>query len=128
MGLWSPFLDEALRETVLARLPGVKGISLVNHSDSIYVGCEKGSFELRECTGNIVASVHLYVDPEYRRQGWADRFEDAKIALARKAGAEIIIASVSDSNEPELAALRKHGWQQVGFPMAHHQMWGKSLK
>lgn len=109
MGLFIGLRDEDVLRDLTPLLGNVR---LSNSGDSIHVYCSAGRFTLREVSGPVAASVELYVLPDYRRKGWADRFEEAKMMICRLADVELLIATVNKENTAELAALAKHSWVQ----------------
>jgi hypothetical protein len=90
-----------------------KYLQVYNKATSIELTCKYGGFVLREVSGPVVSSVALFVHPQYRKQGWSDKFEAIKRAYCNLAEVKMLVATVRNDNDAQLAAIQSHGWTLV---------------
>lgn len=92
------------------------------------------SFALHVLPGHagILVSTRTYVASALRGQGIAKRMQALKELIARGYGADALMATIQDSNEPQIHILRTHGWVQLNnfnssYSGSNVSLWFKHL-
>ena len=98
----------------------VDGWSFVHHANTA-IGCLlMNAFEGKK----FWELTYFGLIPEARGQGWGTQVVQQACSHAAKAGAELLITTVDQANQPALAIYR-----QLGFmPMENNEIYAKQLK
>lgn len=87
--------------------------------DTRYLGVLKGPAVVAyigfQVWGPIAHTISMGVHPAHRRRGLATCLQAAADRLAAQMGARWFMGEVRRSNTPQLALLRKLGWQPLGL-------------
>jgi RimJ/RimL family protein N-acetyltransferase len=85
-----------------------------------------GSCCLSWISGTVAASTELFIAEKFRRKGYSGVLEILKVAAAKRTGITMLVATVKHTNEAEIGAIQKHGWQRMA-KLNDEDLWGKIL-
>ena len=74
-----------------------------------------GHYEINPFPGNSQICVfnHAFVDPEFRGQGHGLRLLRQRLSKAKDLGYDYAICTVVDTNHPQLALMKRVGFQKL---------------
>lgn len=85
-----------------------------------------GSVELHLMSGTVAVSRELFIAEKHRRKGYSGTMEVFKIIACTLAGITMMVATVKHTNNKEIKAIMKHGWQRMA-KLDSEDLWGKIL-
>lgn len=110
---------QAAQMNVLAVLNSPLGTAVVAEADGRPVGYLLIAIQANDKTGEPQGYMaDIYVEPAYRRHGFARQMHDLAEAYLRRIGIRTATNWVHTHNRDGLAASARHGFQPWGFMMA----------
>jgi GNAT superfamily N-acetyltransferase len=83
---------------------------------TVHVTTSQGAkFDLSFLDGNrrVLVSNHVWVPPEDRGRGEGRRLLNLREVVAREAGVNLLMATVHNTNKPEIHLLSTSGWKRL---------------
>ena len=98
-------------------------------------GKEVGVYHLEPLSGCPAVGVShgFLIFPEFRNKGYGSRAHAQRLERAKQDGYTVLIATVWNGNEKEIAILKKFGWHKIdsfhNYKTSHDvSIWTKHLK
>jgi GNAT superfamily N-acetyltransferase len=107
-----------------------KSVTIITEGRELHVfipGATEFSISCLPGCKNVVVFHKVSVDPTRRSHGLGSYYHLIRLRIARKFGANLVLATVLQGNSMEKEILKKFGWSMAAQVSPNIEMWSKVL-